>query len=297
MERSPPVQGPHSGQQVIQEMFRRIHATKELSEHERQRRIAWEQQQEARYAQNQASLEEMKMQLSLMQAYMNLPSTQPQVVIDSTLVSVPPLPAPSARIEELPVPVDSPYQPFTSPLTPEIEPGYTSSPSPPFIQGSSRHPTDAYTSPPSSSRLSPRFLPTPLTPRTMPSPRMSSSVTSPSPLSQPPMTPQPYEDQLYSPSSPALALPSPAQTPTVTPAQPPGRRKRRASALPEGQSRGQSVDENSDTEASKRRKNGHDTRSLTSQVGSVYLCIPDASVLNVTFASMQCVPIYIAAWG
>ena len=239
----------------------------------------------------------MNAQISMMQAYLTSPSTQPQAVIDRPPPSVPPLPAPSARIEELPAPVDGLYQPFPTPPTPGIDSGYTSSPSPPFIQGSSSRPIDAYASPPSSSRFSPRFLPTPVTPRVLPSPRLSSAVTSPSPLSQPPMTPQPCEDQLYSPPSPALALPSPAQTPTVTPAQPSGRRKRRASAVPEEQPRGQSVDEDSDVEASKRRKNGHDTRSLTLQVRFVYLHIPGAETLNLPPASTQCAPIYIAAWA
>lgn len=195
-----------------------------------------------------------------MQTYMATTQAQPQIVVEQVSVPLPPLPAPSARIEELPVPTGKDHSPFDPPLTPDIQSTYVSSHFPTFVQGSSSRPLDAYASPPASSQLSPRVLPIPLSPRALHSPRPSHNVMTPSPLVRSPIT---YEEHTQSPISQRQALPSPAQTPVTTPAQPPGRRKRRIP--PDDQTGDEDLD--SDTDASnKRRKNGHDTRCLTIQV-------------------------------
>ena len=247
---------------MLQEVARVVLATKEANEQERQRRIAWEQEQEAKYAQRQAEFEkellELRTQVSVMQACMTMTSIPPQA--NQIPPSVPPSPVPSGRIEELPTLTEDIS--FTAPSTPGIRSPFPSSPPPVFVQGSSSRPLDAYASPPASSQLSHRTLPTPFTPSTLHSPQPTYSIISPSSLVQSPTR----DERIESPRRQIPPLPSPAQTPVVTPVQPSGRSKRRTPALD------QSGDEGLDSDAdsnSKRRKNGHDVRCLTIQVSCV----------------------------
>ncbi|EKM59156.1 uncharacterized protein PHACADRAFT_157429 [Phanerochaete carnosa HHB-10118-sp] len=153
------------GVNMMQEIILKVLAPSQ--ERELHRRLAWEQEQEARTAQRQADLEkqlmEMRQEMSMMRAYIasmsqQQPPPQWHVAVDQPAV---PLLESTARVEEMPPPSGDPHSMLQSPLTPASQTVYISPPLPAFVQGSSSRPMAMPFSPPSTSRHSPRFLPTP----------------------------------------------------------------------------------------------------------------------------------------
>ncbi|GJE84110.1 hypothetical protein PsYK624_001850 [Phanerochaete sordida] len=270
-----PLQSPTQLVNAVQDIMSRVLTAN--SEREMHRRLVWEQEQEAKYAQRQADLER---QLTAMQHEMSMMKSIFQSMTQPLSPSFPnalerittPLPGSSDRRDEMPPPPADTHAMLRSPLTPISQAAYFSPPPPAFVQGSSSRPMAEPFSPPrSTSHLSPQFLPTPGTPAT--SHATPSSQPSPSNSSmRPPSVVSPRLAQRVAQQSldQATTLPSPIQTPVVTPAHPPtptGRRKRRTPALslgPQADSDGDASDAESDTEQhAKRRKNGHDMRRLT----------------------------------
>lgn len=78
--------------QAVQELLRIVTATRDSQEIERQRRLAWEQEQEQKYAQKQADLEkliiDMRQEISMLRSMGN---TEPLDRSDSTISSVSPI--------------------------------------------------------------------------------------------------------------------------------------------------------------------------------------------------------------
>ena len=94
--------------------------TKRAADQERNRRTAWEHEQEAKLAQREAELqkqlEDMKAEMALLKAVVTMQhqeqgpsSSQDPILLEPEQMNhVPPLPAPSARIEEVQTQVVSP---------------------------------------------------------------------------------------------------------------------------------------------------------------------------------------------
>ena len=55
---------PLTGAHLLSELFRRIAATQTAHEDKQRRRLAWEQEQEAQYAEKQAEMEKKKLEMS-----------------------------------------------------------------------------------------------------------------------------------------------------------------------------------------------------------------------------------------
>lgn len=254
-----------------------MNALKESRELDRQDRIAWQNEQEAIRIQHQANTEkqlaELRDEVAKMRA--SMAASQVQLLPAPTPPPPPPpLPAPTPRREEPPARAEEVASPFTTPLTPISQASYHSQDLPAFVEGSSSRPMSMPLSPSAlPAHISPRFLPTPVTPRPPPAvaPFRYAPVL-PSPSQPPPNTLLPVQSaSIRKELLPHRtdALPSPAQTPVVTPAQAStGRRKRRTS--PSGYD-DDDADSESDTEGNpKRRKNGHDSRCLTIQVSFLH---------------------------
>lgn len=116
------------GGQVIQELLRALHASKQAFEGERKRRIAWEQELEAKYAQRQAVVEtqlaETRQEVACLRAYIASlgPVAGPSRIPSSLLIEARPSPAlthsPSITVTQTPspapVPVPAPHPMFIS---------------------------------------------------------------------------------------------------------------------------------------------------------------------------------------
>ncbi len=258
MVRRPPPQPPVGPVQrpanAIQELFRVVLATRQATEIERRRRLAWEQEQEAKYAHRQADMErqinDMQTEISLLKACVSMQAQQPQprfnqdhslMGTEHSTVYEPPLPASSAYIEEVPItaPTDA-QRHFELPLSPVSQSAYVSSNLPTFIEGSSNQP---FTSP---------LLPPAQTPQMLPSPVEVST---------------PAVTQTEEPASPAVQSPVPVPTSTL------GKRRFIPAPIPSDSEEEESSDDESDTGTStapKKRKNGHDSRCLTIHVSRVF---------------------------
>ncbi|KAF9534788.1 hypothetical protein CPB83DRAFT_780609 [Crepidotus variabilis] len=154
----PPPARPSQGAQIVGQILGMIHATQQAHEEERQRRLAWEQEQETRNSQRQAEMEEKMLEMldelqalrSTMNA-MNTPSTTPTLAVvtapqnpDSPLLSQPAVMSPAFQ----PVTPTSPVPQTVSYSEPEL---YSAQTHPIFVEGSSND-----------------SLPTPVTPAQIP---------------------------------------------------------------------------------------------------------------------------------
>jgi hypothetical protein len=236
-----------------------MHAMKESRELDRQDRIAWQQEQEAKFAERQADMErqiaELKNEMSMMRASMVMPQIQQQPAIMSS-PSYLPLPAPAAHIEEVPAQPEEDHSMFMAPLTPMSQAAYRSPDLPAFVEGSSSRPMSMPLSPPVHTNASPRFLPTPVTPR--PPPATGPSLYTPVSLALSHVSPTPV------PAHAALSprelppyrvntLPSPAQTPVVAPAQPSSGRHKRHTPPPASNAE-EDTDSDSDVQSNPKRR-------------------------------------------
>lgn len=163
----------------LQEILRVLAETRDAAEQETQRRIAWEQATEAKHAQERTELErrlmDMQAELSILKSQAHQPplpppqphQPQPEVMYPKAL------PPPNARDEGFSSPSSDGHADQPAPPTPASQLSFTSpsSPFPNFIQGSSSRPTTASSPFP----LSPRQLPSPVTPHipSLPTPRPS----------------------------------------------------------------------------------------------------------------------------
>ena len=252
----------HNVGPVLENVVRAIVHTKQAADQERNRRIAWEQEQEAKHLQRQAEmqkeLEDMKAEMALLKAVVSMQQQQQpviptvEVVVDEAVLpeTEPPLPVPTAHIEELPPNTPTPPvivepQPNYGFGTPWAVPGayiqnVSSPPIPAFMEGSSNNPLPA---------------PIPTIPYVQ-----AQLDASPHDMLSPP-------DQAYSPNflSPGSAAMSDSASTAPSPSAAP-RRKRRA---PRSVASSHSSSDESDAPADggpRKRRNGHDTRCLTIQV-------------------------------
>lgn len=228
----------------------------------------------------------------MMKAFMTTP--QPQQLAQPLLS--PALPEPSAYIEEVPASTNDALTTYGAPMTPGSHATYDTSSLPMFVEGSSSRPISVPPSPSLPSHLSPQSLPTPGTPgvshRTASTAPTSSTVQSAQSWTTSGSS-HIHPDAAARPPSRLTALPSPAQTPVVTAAQPPANRRKRRTPPPRVDS-----DEDSDVDSdfefrSKRRRNGHDTRCLTIAVSFAILrSLNTADCIHV--GRLRCVFIYTA---
>ncbi|KAI0939260.1 hypothetical protein AcV5_000729 [Taiwanofungus camphoratus] len=235
---------------AVRELLRILSTTKEAAEIERRRRLAWEKEQEAKYAQRQAEMErqmlDMRQEISLLKAYISLnphPNSANPVLPASAISSIAHIEASPGAVQEsdsahqLHAPNESTAQFPMSPLTPVSEsPQYQA---PTFVEGSSSPfvPNTGAFTPNTTENETNHQSNTPLA-----NPLGSVTPSSTSQLNEP--TPQP------STSSPNL-------------------RKRPTPAVQSDEDEeGSSGDESSDFPAPDRplrRANGHDARCLTIQ--------------------------------
>ncbi|KAG5653037.1 hypothetical protein H0H81_002659 [Sphagnurus paluster] len=216
--------------QAVQELLRIVVSTRESQEIERRRRFAWEQEQEAKYAQRQAEME--RMMLEMRQEITSLRST---LNTNTKSAPVSGLLTPQYNMSP-PLATQRPPQP-ASPISPVSQP--SSYPYPAFVQGSSSQPIHSHQVYEAPYQMSPQ-------PET-------TIIETPAPSA----TPSP---------SPRLTIVQPSQlhhAPTASPV--PNRRKRQTSDLSsdgEGNSSDSSASNNS---RPLKRVNHHDKRCLTIQ--------------------------------
>ncbi|EDR12809.1 uncharacterized protein LACBIDRAFT_311674 [Laccaria bicolor S238N-H82] len=127
-----PLSGPGEGGHVIQELFRMVSSTREAQEIERKRRLAWEQEQEAKYAQRQAQTErelfDMRQEMELFRSNIkDLRNSQRSGVLTSHCTS----PVSSEQRSHQPV----------SPVSPVLQTATHANQV--FVQGSSSDPLSA----------------------------------------------------------------------------------------------------------------------------------------------------------
>ncbi|EMD40805.1 hypothetical protein CERSUDRAFT_149244 [Gelatoporia subvermispora B] len=251
-EPAPPPPQPSSqvavqGRNPVQELLRVLAATREAAEIERRRRLAWEKEQEAKYAQRQAELErqllDMRQEISLLKAYISLhpPAATPALPATPEIIPT------TARIEPIAFAQRDQPSSHLQIHTPQPSTPIPSLRQPPtFVQGCSSRPimnTPVY-SPAISERFGRSEIPSALS-----NVSVASSPT------------------LQSATTETTSVVSEASTP-ISPAQTPNTRKRPMHPSTHPFSEGSSDDETSDSLVSDRplkRLNGHDTRCLTIQ--------------------------------
>ncbi|KAI0677131.1 hypothetical protein C8Q78DRAFT_68348 [Trametes maxima] len=259
------VQGSSRNASPMVELYRVVATARQAAAIEQQRRIIWEQEQEAKSSQRQKELErqvfEMREELAMLKTYISMhpniptpPVLQEQVAIANTIPT-------SAYIEPASPATGPPPKTPLSPISPA--PRHPEAQEPMFIQGSSVRPlnsSNAYADDSSeagaTSSLSVLSPPS----STVPSPQISSTGIAPTPL---PVHTQPME---------ALAPPTPQSTgssvtpvpSTLSPKAVPRKRPRHVvedDSDTESYSEDESDGPNSDMP--RERKNGHDNRCLT----------------------------------
>jgi len=107
---------PLTGAYLLSELFRRIAATQTAHEDEQRRRLAWEQEQEAQYAEKQAEMEKKKLEMSnelmsLRAVCNSLRKTNTRIVVSPVLQ-----PQSNAGIQPGSSISPSPQPPFTPPM-------------------------------------------------------------------------------------------------------------------------------------------------------------------------------------
>ncbi|THH27286.1 hypothetical protein EUX98_g6906 [Antrodiella citrinella] len=219
---------PQSSSGTLDEILRVLNANKEEAEKEKQRRMAWEKEQEEKYASKQSELErqllDMKEEIGMLKSSMTSAPTAPASIPDIHFPA--PVTHPNLRI-----PVTTP-----APLTPVSQHAYP--PQPAFVEGSS---SNLY-EPQTPSATHPSSL---LTPQIS---HMSSAGTS----------------TYNTPSPVVMHAPSPMNA--IPPAGPSTSRKR--SAPPSQSSNDDSEDDSGLDDSGalpRKRLNGHDKRCLTIQ--------------------------------
>ncbi|KAI0650325.1 hypothetical protein C8Q79DRAFT_1006604 [Trametes meyenii] len=247
------------------QLCRVVATAKQAAAIEQQRRMTWEQEQEAKGLQRQKELErqvlEMREELAMLKTYISMHpnmSTPPVLQERTSIANTIPT---SAYIQPASPTIGSSPQIPLSPISPA--PRHPEAQEPMFIQGSSVRPSDpsnAYAddyakigTAPSLSVLSPPSS-------TVPSPQINSTGIAPTPAS---MHAQPME---------ALAPPTPQSTgssvtptpPTLTSQAVPRKRPRHV-VEDESDTESYSEDESDgyNSDRPRERKNGHDTRCLT----------------------------------
>lgn len=289
---------------AMQNILRAVNAATEAADAERKRRVAWEKEQEAKYWQREAELQsqvaEMKSELLLLKATMSLQQRSPSVPLLNDVeptVFEPPLPAPSAHIEEVVTPTLTERCVQLGPMASGVPapPPFVVQPSyPTFVEGSSiSHPP----TPPSPALLYPAdYGGSPYT--ILPSPALTDATVeprAPSVAPTPAIEPQLHEDRLAEPvpnrptpidgphvssTVPFLwhstTLPSPAQSLALQspPQEPTPRALGKRRAPPSLSSRSDSDSSDGDESSAKpnaprKRRNGHDQRCLTIQVSGI----------------------------
>ncbi|KAG6903491.1 hypothetical protein C0995_005514 [Termitomyces sp. Mi166 len=212
--------------QAVQDLMRLVASTREAQEVERKRRLEWEHEQEARYAQQQAEmarkLQELTQEVITLRASNNVHPTPPS---SSGLLTPQHMMSPSLTIQQSPQ--------LASPISPISQPSSYQYPT--FVQGSSNqafHDQQVYDN---------RFQP--------------------SPHPEPPVLQTPVSAVTPSPS-PHLTSVQPNEAPQNLSVLPSHGKKRQSSELSDSDS--ESGSENSSTSTHRvKRINHHDTRCLT----------------------------------
>ncbi|KAI0687210.1 hypothetical protein BC835DRAFT_1419924 [Cytidiella melzeri] len=287
-----PVQNPPA-LRAVQNLLQVVVSQHAAEQAERRRRQAWEQELEARQAQREAELQEqlaeMRSELLLLKASVSMQQQPVQHLLSEPLPAAfqPPLPKPSAHIEEITSPVlEEPRVSLPSSLPARPTHHYTPQ-LPTFVEGSSSVPIPTPETMPSCLL----YPPTPFDTRSpmLPSPTLTEATTDQHLLS--PILPPPPRSHLPAPSPSGLSphsstaaqqpqashLPSPAQSHTspnmpATQQQPspraPGKRRTPPSPGSDYDSSDESDQESAGSTLggnSRKRRNGHDHRCLTIQ--------------------------------
>lgn len=129
------VQPSAEGVHAVQELLRILSATREAQEIERKRRLAWEQEQEAKFIQHQAKLDRTMLDLRHELNILRSTATTATTASPSTGLLTP------QSIMSPPLAVQQPPQP-ASPISPISQPSSYTHPS--FVQGSSNQPFTSY---------------------------------------------------------------------------------------------------------------------------------------------------------
>ncbi|KAI0353543.1 hypothetical protein OH77DRAFT_1458113 [Trametes cingulata] len=253
------VQQPPRNSNPLLELCRVVATAREAAAVERQRRIAWEREQEAKQAQRQMEMEqqilEMRQELTLLKAYISMqphmPSSAPQ---GQAFVNTIPT---TAHIEPAsPSAEPSPQTPL-SPVSPV--PHHPQVQQPTFVEGSSSRPLPAvhpHTQILSNLGHSPTFSVLSPPASTVPSPQVAPAIA-------PSSSSRSDSSELRAPPTPQSTGPSVTPVP-YSPRPEPSSRKRPHHVLEEDSEPHES--EESDDSASDgppERRNGHDKRCLT----------------------------------
>lgn len=255
--------------------------TRDAAEQETQRRIAWEQATEAKHTQERTELEkrlmDMQAELSVLksQAHQSPPPPHPRQPRSEVMHPTAQHP-PNARDEGFSSPSSDGHADQPAPPTPASQMSFTSpsSPFPNFIQGSSSRPTTASSPFP----LSPRQLPSPVTPHipSLPTPRPSQPPsTSPMASFNQPATFRISLDgtRIFTPQSTPSMLPNhlQASSPVYKSAQPPSPSVQKAikRGAPGSDGENPGSDEEDDGPDAKRRRNTITSQCSTIQVGII----------------------------
>ncbi|TCD70829.1 hypothetical protein EIP91_001519 [Steccherinum ochraceum] len=246
---------------ALAQILRVLAENRAEAEKEKQRHIAWEKEQEAKYAAQRRDFEEqltrMREELALVKGSVTAPSPTPSQFHPSAPPSGPITPVSSVPDTHLPprgiyaspsVPIVPTPTPRSAPLTP-VSQHALPPPPPQFIEGSSRYPYGSHTpsTPQSSVFLTPQLSHIPSVSNT-PSPML---MAAPSPVM--PVMHAPVPHALAPPSSAALSLGK-----RTTPPSPDS-----------GNGSGDDSDDGNDPDPNgllpRKRLNGHDKRCLTIQ--------------------------------
>lgn len=256
--------------QVLADLVRIISSTRQLQEEERQRRLAWEQEQEAKYAQRQADMEQkIKQMFEEVKALRSTMNTLNNPVSSSELVMSPTLSQPASTRDSV--------HPAT-PVSPMAHPVAYSQSQPVFVQGSSTTPitiNQMRTLPSPPDHFPPGTMYNTQFTATQTSPLLISSVSSHHGVRNAPYTqPQLIQEHTFQVSVPPTIY---AITPDPSPqlvdisdqasSQPsrPGKRTKRCPRLSSDDDESSSSFSSANIPPRKRRNN-HDTRCYTIHV-------------------------------
>ncbi|KAI0375523.1 hypothetical protein BV20DRAFT_959504 [Pilatotrama ljubarskyi] len=256
------VQQPPRNANPVLELCRVVATAREAAAVERQRRIAWEREQEAKQAQREMEMErqilEMRQELTLLKAYISMQPHIPQTAAAQGQAFVNTIPT-TAHIEPAsPSAEPSPQTPL-SPISPV--PQHPQVQQPMFVEGSSTRPL-ASVHPPSPSQGFTHLGHSSLSVLSPP------SSTAPSPQVAPAIA---RSSSFLTESSEGLAPPTPQSTgPSVTPVPrsprpEPSSRKRPRHVLDDNDELNDESEDSDDatSDGPRERRNGHDSRCLT----------------------------------
>ena len=231
-----------TGAHLLSELFRRIAATQTAHEDEQRRRLVWEQEQEAKYAEKQAEMEkkmlEMSNELTSLRATFN--SFRDSSVTDTRIVASPVLqPQSNASIHP------------GSSMSPLPQPSFTQ---PTFTQGSSSlagiQPHQRSVSP------------------------LVSSAFAPSPAAQ--AMPETIVQYITPDPSPHLSFVETSRASPPSSGRPAKRKHKRVSSISSSDGNSSSSSSNSVSDYRRKRSGHHDTRCYTIHVS--FLGLPNAAL-------------------